>query len=58
MQLKTDRINFDGTDSEKINRLINYTETLRDEIDFRLSSLKEKQDAIYEILRKIQGGAK
>ena len=58
MQLKTDRFTFDDKDTDKISSLINYTENLRDEIDFRLTSLKEKIDTMQEIVRKIQGGVK
>ena len=58
MQLKTDRFNYELSDKDKQEALINYIENLRDEIDFRLTGLKEKLDTVYKILKEIQGGSK
>ena len=51
MQIKTDKAQIEGTFEEKINQLEVYIENLREEIDFRLSTINQKIESIYEILR-------
>ncbi len=51
MQIKTNKSQIEGTFEEKINQLEVYIENLREEIDFRLSTINQKIESIYEILR-------
>ena len=51
MYIKTDKTQIEGTSEEKINQMRAYVENLREEIEFRLSTLNQKIESIYEILR-------
>ena len=53
MHIKTDKQVFGGDETEKINQLTVYVENLREEIEFRLSTLSQKIESIYDILRKM-----
>ena len=56
--IKTDKIVPSGESEERIKELTAYVENLREEIEFRLITLSNKIESIYEILRKTQGGQK
>ena len=56
MQLKTDKPIFDGTSDNKINQLAVYSENLKQEIAFRLSTLSKRIDTLQAAISKLQGG--
>ena len=53
MQIKTDKKVLEGESDDKINQLTGYVENLREEIEFRLSTLNRKIEELYDILRKM-----